>query len=177
MRKAGVPARRTEQGRLLPFARADFFHRGAESVGRTGKIRDQPRLLGHFHDHGAIARAHHLLEELRDGFAMALDEPGLAAADVGHQSDGERQVRFLPEIGDLARLAVVAKIEILALETPHGHAMIGDRATYRDQVDVDANVGAWLGVLLGVQQRNRNERHRQRRPHPLLVYSIRNLGK
>ena len=62
------------------------------------------------------------LKKLGDGFAMAPDESGLAAADVGDQGDGERQVRFLPEIGDFARLAVVAKIEILALEASHGYA-------------------------------------------------------
>ena len=60
----------------------------------------------------------HLSEELGDGVAMALDESGLAAADVGDEGNGERQVRFLPEIADFARLAVVAQLEIFALEIP-----------------------------------------------------------
>ena len=81
---------------------------------------------------------------------MASDESGLAAADVGDQGDGERQVRFLPEIADLARLAVIAQIEIFRLEISRGRArVIRNRARDGDQIDVDADIGLLLRAEQG----------------------------
>ena len=108
------------------FARADFLHGRVEVFERTGQIRDQPGLLAHFDDHGAVARADHLVEKLGDRVAMAFDESRLAAADIGDQGDRERQVRFLPEIADFARLAVIGQMEIFGLE-------ISRRARRRDR--------------------------------------------
>jgi hypothetical protein len=46
---------------------------------------------------------------LGDGVAMASDESGLAATDVGDQGAGEPKVGLLPEIVDFARVTVVTQ--------------------------------------------------------------------
>ncbi len=118
----------------------------AQIVERAGEIREQPGLLRHLHHHGAIVGPDHLLQKLLEGVAVALDESGLAAADVGDQRDGEREVGFLPEAAKLARLAVVGDDEVLRFEIScRCAAAIGDGTGDGDQVDVYLNVGGLLG--------------------------------
>ena len=90
---------------------------------------------------------------------MALHEPGLAAADVGDKRDGEWQIRFLPEIADLARLAVIDQAEIGKREISNRRAVvIGNRACYGNQIDVDPYVGVPLRREHGGERDCRNRK-------------------
>ncbi len=90
---------------------------------------------------GAVPRTDHLFEKLTNGVAVVIDVSGLASADVGDQCDSQRQIRFLPEIADFTRLAVIAQSEVRECQISHRRAvMIGDRTRDRDQIDVNLNI-------------------------------------
>ena len=165
VRKDFVAARRPEQRRLRSFTRADFFHRLVEIAGRTSQAGEQPGFLRHGGHHRPVPLTDHLTEKLRDRFAMAFDVPFLAAADIGDQGDGKGQIRFLPEVADLARLAVVEEAEIFGFKIVRRRACaIVHRAGNRHQIDVHADVGCLLGA-----ERRRADRQQNVPRHALSV--------
>src|SRR5579863_4076769 len=105
-----------EERTVPDIALTDIRNALAQSILIVGQVRQKPGLLSHLHDHGPVLGSDHLLQELRYGIAMALDEHGLAAADIGDQRHRQRQIGFLPELADLPRNAVIGQGEILGLK-------------------------------------------------------------
>src|SRR4051794_7944772 len=65
-----------------------------------------------------VLRGHGGLQEMLDVSVVCLDEPGLASADIGSQSQTQRQISRAPEESDVLLHAVFENLDVVPVERP-----------------------------------------------------------
>lgn len=86
-----------------------------------------------------------MLKEIRHGLAMRRESFGLVLADVGDEGDRQRQIRFGPQITDLAGLTIVGQSDLSGCEISHRRGIAaGDGTGYLNEIIARGNGGVLL---------------------------------